>query len=484
MRLNVRIVIKLLSLLTLINSIFILIPLPFAIYYQENVMPLVWTLVVHFIVGGIGFGFSRKALGKSLKKREGLLVVTMGWVIMSMLGTLPYLFSGAIPDVTNAFFESMSGYTTTGASILDDIEGMPRYILVWRSLTQWIGGMGMIVLVVALMPLLGVGSVQLFSAESPGLKPTKITPRIADTAKLLWLIYLALTVLETILLMIGDMSFFDAINHSFTTLSTGGFSTKQASVGHFDSAFIQYVISLFMFIGGTNFVLIYFLVTLKWAELRKNEEFRMYFIAITTIVALFTLGLYFRGFPDWEENFRLALFQVISLITTTGFATADYLGWGSALTTACFILLFFGGSAGSTGGGVKIIRHIILIKNGLAELKKQLHPSAIIPVRINKRGIPSETISNVLAFGIMYALIIAVGTVVLSAMGIDFATSISAVATSVGNVGPGIGEVGPSNNFFPMPAAAKWVLSFLMLVGRLELFTVLVLFSPYYWKRG
>jgi len=342
MILNLKIIIKLLSLLTLINSLFVLIPIPFAYYYQEDLRPMLYTLGIHGLLGGMGFLFSRKSRGTDLKKREGLLVVTLGWILMSMLGMLPYLLSGAIPDLTNAFFESMSGYTTTGASILNHIEELPRNILVWRSLTQWIGGMGMIVLVVAIMPLLGVGSVQLFSAESPGLKPTKITPRITETAKRLWLLYIGLTALETGLLVLGKMDFFDAINHSFTTISTGGFSTKQASVGYFESPFIQYVITFFMFLGGTSFVLIYFLMTFQFSKLRKNEEFRFYFFTLIIISILVGLGLSARGFAGWEENFRLALFQVVSLITTTGYITSDYLLWGSALTTVCFVLLFFG----------------------------------------------------------------------------------------------------------------------------------------------
>ena len=441
-------------------------------------------ILIHLALGLTTYQLNKRSDGRDLRSRDGFLVVTSGWILMSAFGCLPFLFTGTIPSVTNAFFETMSGFTTTGASILDNIEAMPRSVLLWRSLTQWIGGMGIIVLAVAILPILGIGSVQLFSAEAPGLKADKIKPRIADTAKRLWFIYMGLTLAETILLWIGGMSPFDALNHSLTTLSTGGFSTKQASIAYWDSAYIQYVITLFMFLGGTNFILIYWLINLKFKKLFENEEFRFYGIATILFSLLVALALIKRGMFGMEESFRTALFQVVSIVTTTGYATADYCHWGSGLTMFFFLLLFAGGSAGSTAGGVKMIRHVILYKNSGGELKRQLHPNAIIPVRIDGKAISIETTSSVLAFIIFYIVLFALGSILLAAMGIDFDTSIGAVATSLGNTGPGIGQVSPSYSFNFLPDAAKWELSFLMLVGRLELFTVLLLLSPYFWRKN
>ncbi|MDA0973522.1 MAG: TrkH family potassium uptake protein [Bacteroidetes bacterium] len=480
-----KIILKFLSVLLLFNGGFMSLILPLAIKDEDGTaLGIGAAVILHLILGIFLLWLNKDADGKELRKRDGFLVVTLGWVMMSVFGCLPYLFTGTIPDVTNAFFETISGFTTTGASILDDIESMPRSILLWRSLTQWIGGMGIIVLAVAILPILGIGSVQLFSAEAPGLKPDKIKPRIADTAKRLWFLYMALTVSEVILLWLGDMNLFDAINHSLTTLSTGGFSTKQASIAHWDSAYIHYVITGFMFLGGTNFILIYWLTHLKFKKLIENEEFRFYGGLVLVFSIVVSIALYLKGDLSGEESFRTSLFQVVSIVSTTGYATADYTLWGSGLTMFFFLLLFSGGSAGSTAGGVKMVRHLILFKNSGAELKRQLHSNAIIPIRIDGKAIPMEMTSSVLAFMMLYIVLFALGSILLAAMGVDFDTAIGAVATSLGNVGPGINEVSPSYSFNFLPAAAKWELGFLMLVGRLELFTVLMLFNPYYWRKN
>lgn len=480
-----KIILKFLSVLLLFNGAFMCLTLPLAWADNDGTFfAFLQVILIHLALGLTTYQLNKRSDGRDLRSRDGFLVVTSGWILMSAFGCLPFLFTGTIPSVTNAFFETMSGFTTTGASILDNIEAMPRSVLLWRSLTQWIGGMGIIVLAVAILPILGIGSVQLFSAEAPGLKADKIKPRIADTAKRLWFIYMGLTLAETILLWIGGMSPFDALNHSLTTLSTGGFSTKQASIAYWDSAYIQYVITLFMFLGGTNFILIYWLINLKFKKLFENEEFRFYGIATILFSLLVALALIKRGMFGMEESFRTALFQVVSIVTTTGYATADYCHWGSGLTMFFFLLLFAGGSAGSTAGGVKMIRHVILYKNSGGELKRQLHPNAIIPVRIDGKAISIETTSSVLAFIIFYIVLFALGSILLAAMGIDFDTSIGAVATSLGNTGPGIGQVSPSYSFNFLPDAAKWELSFLMLVGRLELFTVLLLLSPYFWRKN
>ncbi len=473
------------GILLIINGIFMLLCIPVALIYQEGgLLPLVLSSAIS---GGVGLSlwlYNRNASDKTLGKREGYLIVTLGWLIMSLAGTLPYLLSGTIPSFTNAFFETISGYTTTGASILNDIESLPKGILLWRSLTQWIGGMGIIVLAVAVLPLLGIGGMQLFVAEAPGLKPDKLQPRITETAKRLWFIYVGLTFVEFVLLQLAGMNTFDALNHGLTTMATGGFSTKQASVAHFDSPLIQYIIIAFMFIAGTNFTLTYFGFKGDFKKIWRNEEFRVYAIGVLVLGLLVSIGVFAATDLGYEEAFRDSLFQVTALITTTGFVSADYTSWDPALTIICFMLMFVGASAGSTAGGVKIVRHLLLLKNGILELKRQIHPAAIIPVRLNNKAVSQDITYNVLAFIMIYLTIYVLSTFIMGLIGVDFTTALGSVATSLGNIGPGLGTVGPMDNFAHLPAVGKWFLSFLMLLGRLELFTVLILLTPYFWKRN
>jgi trk system potassium uptake protein TrkH len=344
--------------------------------------------------------------------------------------------------------------------------------------------MGIIVLSLAILPILGVGGMQLFVAEVPGPEPDKLHPRIAETAKRLWVIYLGFTLVEALLLFFGGMSVFDAICHSFTTMATGGYSTKQASIAFYDSAYIQYVIILFMFIAGANFTLSYHAFHGRFKKVINNEEFRYYFGFVMVISIIIGTVLYFTGDDlGVEQSFREALFQVVSIITTTGYATADYLLWVPFLSLMVFALMFFGGSAGSTGGGIKIVRIVLLLKNSALELKRLVHPNAVIPVRLNNKAVSQSIVTNVLAFVVFYILIFGVSTIVMSIMGFDMETSLGAVATSLGNIGPGLGDVGPSATFADIPAFGKWFLAFLMLLGRLELFTVLMLFAPAFWKQ-
>ena len=406
---------------------------------------------------------------------------------MSIFGSLPYIISGEIPNISNAFFETMSGFTTTGASILGDeghkISQLPESLLFWRSMTQWIGGMGIIVLTIAILPLLGIGGMELFVAEAPGPTKDKIHPRIKETAKRLWIIYLGLTVAETIMLMFGGMTFFEAINHAFTTTSTGGFSTKDGSIADFHSSYIEYVIVVFMFLAGTNFTLLYFGFKGRFRNIWKNDEFKWYLmsvIGLTIVLTPFVMHFSQNGFG---KAFRDTLFQVTSMITTTGYASADYMLWGSLVIFIFFLLLFSGASAGSTSGGMKIVRVVLLIKNGFMEFKRRLHPNAVLPVHLNKEPVSNKIIYNLLAFVFLYLFVFTTGSIIVTALGVDFLEAISAVATSVGNVGPGIGSIGPSENFSALPDASKWVLAFLMLMGRLELFTVALIFTPYFWKR-
>ncbi|MBI9071435.1 MAG: TrkH family potassium uptake protein [Melioribacteraceae bacterium] len=455
----------------------------FSLYYGENdLFPLLISGIGISLIGAVLYLFTRKC-NQDIKKREGYIVVSLGWLSMSLFGALPFVIHGAIPSYTDAFFETISGFTTTGASILNNIEELPHGLLFWRSLTQWLGGMGMIVLSLAILPILGIGGMQLFVAEVPGPTKDKIHPRVRETAKRLWGIYVLLTATETLLLIIGGMSFFDAINHAFTTMATGGFSTKQASVAYWQSPFIHYVITMFMFFAGINFSIHYYVMHKNFKVIRKNDELKFYSYLIGFLTIVVSVALILQNYAGIEKSFRDSLFQIVSIITTTGFVTADYEIWGPFFKVLFFLLLFIGGCAGSTGGGVKIVRHLLLLKNSLLELRRLVHPRAIIPVRLNNSSVPQDIMSNILAFFLFYVLVFVAGTIIMSIIGVDIITAMGSVATSLGNVGPAIGSVGPSSNFAHIPDAGKWVLSILMLMGRLELFTILIIFSPAFWKK-
>ena len=479
---NTRIIIRILGLLLLLESIFMASSGGVAFLYNEVAMPLLISAFIALSTGLLAWFFTRNA-PKGLGKREGYIIVTSAWILFSLFGTLPFVISKAIPSFTDAFFETISGFTTTGASILDNIEAMPHGLLFWRSITQWLGGMGIIVMSLAILPLLGIGGMQLFVAEVPGLKPDKLHPRVKETAKRLWAIYILFTLTEATLLKLGGMNVFDAICHSFTTLATGGYSTKQASIAHWDSPFIHYVIIIFMIIAGTNFSLSYFGLKFRFREVFRNEEFRFYWKFLIGFTGIIFIGLYLSEGAVFEKSFRDALFQVSSIMTTTGFVTVDYSIWKTFLMLLIFLLMFFGGSAGSTGGSIKIVRIVLLIKNSYLELKRLIHPNAVIPVRLNKQPVSPEIIANVLAFIVFYLMIFVIGVIVMSSLGLDLDTAMGSVAATLGNIGPGIGDVGPVDNFAAIPDAGKWILSFLMLVGRLELFTVIILFSPAFWRK-
>ena len=494
-RLNYKIIVYIMGLLLVFNGGFMsLSAVVSAIYGESEGLQILAAAGVAISLGGVVMYFTRKHV-KELSKKEGYLIVTLGWLIMAFAGTMPYTFTGAISNYTDAFFETMSGFTTTGASIMNDIEIMPKGILFWRSLTHWIGGMGIIVLAVAILPLLGIGGMQLFAAEAPGPSNDKLHPRITDTAKRLWLIYVGFTGLETLLLKIAGMGWFDAINHALSTLSTGGFSTKNASTAFWnDNPAIQWIIVIFMFIAGTNFVLSYFAFKGRFSKILKDTEFKWYASFVFGFSIIGGLLIYFQADPsvssinhpmvlgEFESAFRHSTFQVLAVITTTGFVTADYTLWTTFLTIMFFGLFFLGGSAGSTSGGVKVMRHIILIRNGIMEFKRTLHPNAILPVRYNGRALQSGIVFNVLGFFILYMLSFIVGATVLAALGLDFETAIGGALSSLGNVGPAFGNLSPVDNFAGLPPLGKWWCSFLMLIGRLELFTVLILLTPFFWR--
>jgi len=483
MRFNLKVIGNIIGILLMINGFLMLTAVPFGIYHIESSWKgILLSSLINSAIGFFLYYSTKNNDNKELRKRDGYLIVTSSWIIMSFFGMLPYLLTGQIPGIANAFFETVSGYTTTGATILDDIESLDHGILYWRSLTQWIGGMGIIVLAVAILPFLGIGGMQLFVAEAPGVSIDKLQPRIKETAQRLWQIYISFTVVLFFILWAEGMDLFQAVNHAMTTFATGGFSTKNASIGYFESPLIQYTIILFMFISATNFTLTYFAINLNFKKVINNEEFRIYFffIVILTLVVFLTLLGIDSSYA--EETFRSALFSIVSIITTTGFTTVDFTGWDEFITILFFILMFFGASAGSTSGGIKIVRHVILLKNSYNEIKKQLHQSAVFTLKFNNNKVPQSVVTNILAFMMLYVVIFSVGSIIMTILGVDFITSIGSVAATLGNVGPGIGEVGPSSNFNSIPNAGKYFLSLLMFIGRLELLTFLMILTPVFWK--
>jgi trk system potassium uptake protein TrkH len=481
--LNYKTIIRIIGVILITEGFFMWLAIPMAVIFRESdALNFLLSGAITTTVGIMVYLPVRKT-PIELNRRDGYVIVTGAWILFSMFGTLPFLLTGSIPGFTDAFFETISGFTTTGASILNNIEELSHAVLFWRSLLQWLGGMGIILLTLLLLPFLGIGGMQLFSAEVPSPTPDKLHPHVKETAKRLWLIYLVFTISETLLLWAGEMKLFDAFCHSLTTMATGGYSTKQASIAYWNSSYIHYVITLFMFLAGTNFTLSYFAMHGQFRKIWKNEEFRWYLGFIGGFTIIVATGLFFTSGGGLETAFRNAIFQVVSILTTTGYVTADYLGWTPWLIVLIFILMFFGGSAGSTGGGPKIMRIVIMLKNSTQELKRMIHPNAVIPVRLNKTAVEESVVTNVLAFIAFYGIIAVVSMAIMSVLGNDFDTSVGAVAATLGNIGPGIGKVGPALNFSEIHVAGKWFLSFLMLVGRLELFTVLVLFSPLFWRR-
>ena len=494
LNLNYKIVVFLMGVLLLFNGGLMLLSALVSYSYQDGVAFEI-TLAAFLVlsIGALSMLFGRQH-EKQIQKREGYLIVSLGWILMAVSGTIPYLLTGTFTDFASSFFEAMSGYTTTGASVLNDIEILPKGVLFWRSTTHWIGGMGIIVLAIAILPFLGIGGIQLFTAEAPGPGGDKLHPRITDTAKRLWLIYVVYTCLETLLLWLAGMSFFDAINHAMSTVSTGGFSTKNSSIAFWnDQPLIQYIISFFMLLAGTNFVLSYFIFTRKFQKIIADEEFKVYlsFIFVFTLLAtvvilnqesIAVLGNSF-SWTQIETSFRAALFQVIAVITTTGFVSADFTQWTPFLTVVFFGLMFLGGSSGSTSGGVKVVRHMLMIKSGFLEFKRALHPNAIIQARYNNKTVSDSIAYNILGFFILYMLSFIIGAVGFGSLGINFESAVGLSASTLGNVGPALGDFGPSSTYAALPQSGKLWATFLMLLGRLELFTVLIILTPFFWRK-
>lgn len=448
-----------------------------------------WALIISSVITiaiGSGLWFYKFSTRGTLTRREAYFSVFFTWLAMSCASMLPYLFTGSLDTFSDVVFEAVSGITTTGATIMKDIESMPAGLLYWRSMTQWIGGMGIILLGLAIFPMLGMGGAELFVAENSGNLADRIHPRVREIAKWLWIIYLSMTAALFALLMAGGMGWFDALNHAYTTLATGGFSTKNESVGYWDLPSIQYPIIAFMLLSGVNYSVLYFAFSGKFKQFWKNEEVRWYavLLLIVTILVFVLILPNYLGEEGIEKAFRDAFFQVSSILTTTGYATADYTLWGPALTMIFFILFFSGACSGSTSGSIKLTRHILFLKNSMLEFKRIVHPRAIIPVKLNGNVVKGKTMTNIIIFLVLHIFLTVAGIFFVSFFGIDFETNLGIVASALNNIGPALGTAGPADNYSHFPATVKLFLAFYMLLGRLELFTVLVVFTPYFWKRN
>ncbi|MGB4504885.1 MAG: TrkH family potassium uptake protein [Syntrophaceticus sp.] len=478
---NIRLVVNLMGKAMVLLGLAMVLPLLWAVYDQgPDRLAFIYSIIIT-LISGLIITIAVPQKGE-IRYREGFAIVTLGWFLVSLYGCLPYLLSGVCSSFPDAFFETVSGFTTTGASIITNVESLPRGILFWRSLTHWLGGMGIIVFLVALLSKLGVGANRIFRAEVPGPVTFKIMPRISETAKILWFTYLVMTILETVLLMILGMPFFDSLCHTFGTLATGGFSIKNASIGYYEQASIQWVITIFTFLSGANFALYY--QALRGRSLKafwKNEEFRFYaaiVLVATALIAFDTSSL----FSSMEELIRTSAFQVVSIITTTGYSTSDFNLWPYMSQALLVMLMFIGGCSGSTSGSIKVGRILILLKQGVLEVRKLIHPRGVFTVKIDGKNISHDLVSNVMQFFFFYVVIFAVSGIAMTAMGLDLKTAFTSVAATFGNVGPGLGLVGPAGNYAAITGQGKILLSFLMLLGRLEIYTVFVMFSPSLWE--
>lgn len=483
---NTKLVVKTMGALVLIEALFMGLSAAVSFYYGDPDRDafLISTIVTASLsLWGLYFG---KNAPSRVSEREGYVIVAMVWVVCSAVGLLPYYLSGAIPSLTDAWFETMSGFTTTGATCLSDIEKLSHGALFWRSMTQWIGGMGIIVLSIAVLPMFGLGGMQLYAAEMNGLSYEKLSPRIADTAKHLWLTYILLTAICIVAFVIEGMPTFDSVCHGFTTIATGGFSTKNASIGFYTNPAIHYTVAIGMLISGLNYGLLILAARGQVNRLLKDEETIWFLLALAILTTVITAGIYIQGamnFTNLELAFRQAFFTTLATITSSGFAITDYMEWPVFLWVLIFFLMFTGASSGSTSGGMKWIRLIIFAKSGAAEMSRRIHPNAIIPVKINGKPISQQTTNNVMAFFVFYLILLVLGTILFCAMGINFDESMSVAVSALGNVGPAIGHYGPSGTYADFPALGKWCITVLMLIGRLEIFTILLLFTKALWKK-
>jgi trk system potassium uptake protein TrkH len=483
---NWRQILHVLALIVLIVALFLIAPIIVGMYYGEWAEVREFSLTFLYSVLSMVplFILTRSKKDSGLSMRDGFLLVSLSWIAVSAMGAVPFVLTGAIPSYTEAYFETMSGFTTTGASILTAIETLPFSVLFWRSLTHWLGGMGIVVLAVAVLPLIGIGGMPLIQAESPGPRVDKIVPQVRKTAMILWIIYVALSLLETILLMFGGMNLFDALTHTFGTMATGGFSPKNASVGYYDSAFIHNTITIFMVLAGVNFGLYFVMLQNNWKIILKNTELKVYlgiFFGSTLLIALNLRNMNF--FPNLGESLQYAGFQAASILTTTGYATADFDSWPFFSRAVLFTLMFIGGCSGSTGGGMKVVRITALFKLAVNEMKHLLNPRGISLIRMNKEVVKKDFIYTVTGFVLLYIGLLLLTTLLVAYSGIDLLSSFSTALVTLGNIGPGFGAVGPTLNYNFMEPWVKWVLSLAMMIGRLEVYTVLVIFTPRFWSK-
>lgn len=465
-------------------GLIMILPLAWSLFYGDpDVKAFGISIFIICSSGAFLYFINRSPEDITLSHREGFFIVAAGWFLAGIFGSLPYLLHGVLPGPTDAFFESISGFTTTGATVITGIDALPHGILLWRSMTQWLGGMGIIILSIAILPLLGVGGMQLYKAEIPSPVKDKLTPRITETARTLWIVYIILSTAEFIFLLFGGMDSFEALCHTFSTMATGGFSTHDASIAYFHSPYIDGVITVFMVIAGINFTLHYTLLLGDFQSVFKNRELRFYLGLLLAGTLLVTFDLWHTVFDGLLESVRYAAFQVVSIMTTTGFVTDNYERWPGLSRFILLVLMFIGGSAGSTGGSIKCLRILLILKHSSMELYRLVHPHAVVAVKLGKRIVYPETMASIWGFFILYLSMTITATVLLLLLGLDPMTAFSSVAATIGNVGPGFGLVNPSSTYADLPGPAKGILSFCMIAGRLEIYTILVLLTPEFWKK-
>lgn len=478
---NIKFVIYVLGSLLLIEGVLMLLPVIISLLHDEHEwLPMFYAAAIAIFTGGV-FAMLFKGSSKEIGKREGFIIVAMIWVVYAFFGSLPFVMSGHIPSFTDAFFETMSGFTTTGGTILPDIESLPYGLLFWRSLTHFTGGIGILVLGIAILPIFGMGSMSVYHAEtSAAASGEKLTPRIKDTARKIFRIYLVLNV-TCIVLYLPEMGWFDAVCHAFSTTASGGFSTKNASMGAF-SAYSQYVSVVFMLLAGTNFILLFYAWKGDFRKISQNDEFRVYLLIILLATLFIGASLAINHYGV-ERSIRESLFHVVSILTTTGYAVSDYTLWMPPLWFILFLLIFVGGCAGSTSGGMKVVRFTLLLRMIPVQVKRLIHQNAILRVRLNKQNVSDDRMFRTLSFFMIFLCVFTFAAFLLMACGLDFTSAVGASAACLGNTGPGLGSVGPCTTFAEVSVAGKWICSLLMLLGRLELYSVLILFSPAFWTR-
>lgn len=481
---NFGLIFNIIGIVLIFVSLFMILPVAVALVFGSNdAITLTISFLLTFIAGALLFFLSGKHEKEEIRHREAFLVVAFSWILVALFGAVPYLLTGTFDSFTDAYFESMAGFTTTGSSVLRNIEIVPMGILFWRSLTQWIGGMGIILFALAILPMLGTGGMQLFRAEVPEISVDKLRPRIVDTAKALWLIYVGLTSIATAFYLVGGMDLYNALCHAFTTMATGGFSTKNASMAHFNNAFIDYTSSIFMFLAGVNYSLYFYAFRGKVSGLWKSSEFRFYVTITAIAAALITFDIWKSSYDSLLEAFRYALFQVTSIMTTTGYSTADFESWSAFSQILLVVLMFFGGMIGSTGGGIKQVRILLMLKQSYRELYQLIHPRAVTTVKLDEKFLTKEILGSIWGFLFIFIFVCVTATIGMAAAGLDMVTAATTVISAMSNVGPALGTAGPTENYASLPAVGKWILVFCMLAGRLEIYTVIILFVPQFWKK-